>query len=71
MGDVVCPIYSICYGKEDASSAISHVNCYVIIINVPECVSSMLQVFLHGWEIQAYLHRTFVRKVAYTRCDVL
>lgn len=43
----MCPIYSMCYGKEDSPGLLDY-------------VVSMLQVFLHSWEIQACLHGSFL-----------
>jgi hypothetical protein len=54
------PVYCIYYGNEGASSSFSDVYRHVIIRNLLHYIFNNLAVLIRRWEIQIYLHRTFL-----------
>jgi hypothetical protein len=63
-------VCSIQRGNERAPSAVSDVDCYVIIIKVLDFLFNILLVFLRPWEVNSYVG-IFFCKVAFMRHNVL
>jgi hypothetical protein len=50
------------HGNEGASSSVSDVYLYVVIIKLLDYIFDTLPLFIHWKDIQSYLNRTFLLK---------